>query len=158
RPSIDGTALTTHPVAAIADGAAAGIPLLAQTCSRECAYYALLAPDTAEQANRVLAEYFGAQARDKLLAAYAANHPDLDEGGLRVAVMSDERYVVRTGRLTDAQSAHAPVWRSCYDGPYTGLSEDPALAPFEKLLDGAHGGDGNGIWQGGEGLSGQLHD
>jgi len=158
RPSIDGTALTAHPVAAIADGAAAGIPLLAQTSSRECAYYALLATDAAEQADRVLEEYFGAQARDKLLAAYAANHPDLDEGSLRVAVMSDERYVVRTGRLTDAQSAHAPVWRSRYDGPYTGASEDPALAPFEKLLDGAHGADGRGVWQGGEGLSGQLHD
>src|SRR5215470_2089273 len=158
RPSIDGTALTAHPLAAIEAGAAAGIPLLMQTCVRECAYYQLLAADAAEQADRVLAEYFGAQTRDKILAAYAANHPDLDQDSLRVAVMSDERYVVRTGRLADAQSAHAPVWRSRYDGPYTGLSEDPALAPFEKLLDGAHGADGHGIWQGGEGLSGQLHD
>jgi para-nitrobenzyl esterase len=158
RPSIDGTALTAHPLAAIADGAAAGVPLLAQTCARECAYYALLAPDTAEQADRVLTEYFGARARDKILAGYAANHPDLDEGSLRVAVMSDERYIVRTGRLADVQSAHAPIWRARYDGRYTGLSEDPALAPFEKLLDGAHGGDGAGVWQGGAGLPGQLHD
>jgi para-nitrobenzyl esterase len=158
RPSIDGTALTSHPLAAIEAGAAAGIPLLAQTCSRECAYYQLLTGDAAEQADRVLAEYFDAQARDKLLAAYAANHPDLDEDSLRVAVMSDERYVVRTGRLADAQSAHAPVWRSRYDGCYTGLSEDRSLAPFGQLLDGAHGADGSGVWQGGEGLSGQLHD
>jgi para-nitrobenzyl esterase len=158
RPSIDGTALTAHPLAAIADGAAAGIPLLAQTCSRECAYYQLLTGDAAEQADRVLTEYFGARTRDKILAAYAANHPDLDEDSLRVAVMSDERYVVRTGRLADAQSAHAPVWRSRYDGPYAGVSEDPALAGFEKLLDGAHGADGSGVWQGGEGLAGQLHD
>jgi para-nitrobenzyl esterase len=158
RPSIDGTALTAHPVAAIAGGAAAGVPLLAQTCSRECAYAALLAPDAAEQADRVLAEYFDAQTRDKILAAYAANHPGLDDAALRIAVMSDERYVVRTGRLTDAQSAHAPVWRSCYDGPYTGLSEDRSLAPFGKLLDGAHGADASGVWQGGEGLAGQLHD
>jgi para-nitrobenzyl esterase len=158
RPSIDGTALTAHPLAAIQAGAAAGIPLLMQTCVRECAYYQLLTSDAAEQADRVLAEYFDAQTRDKILAAYAVNNPDLDAGPLRVAIMSDERYVVRTGRLADAQSAHAPVWRSRYDGPYTGLSDDRSLAPFEKLLDGAHGSDSSGVWQGGEGLSGQLHD
>jgi para-nitrobenzyl esterase len=158
RPSVDGTALTSHPLAAVSGGAAAGIPLLAQTCARECALYQLMAPDAAEQADRVLAEYFGAQARDTLLAAYATANPDLDDTALRVAIMTDERYIVRVDRLAGAQSAHAPVWRSRYDGPYTGLADDPEFAPFEKQLQGGHGGDGTGIWQGGEGLSGQLHD
>ncbi len=35
RPSVDGAALTARPLSAIAAGAAAGIPLLAQTCARE---------------------------------------------------------------------------------------------------------------------------
>ena len=157
RPSVDGAALTSHPVTAIANGAAAGVPLLVQTCARECAFYQVLTGDAADQAERVLAEYFGAD-RDKLLAAYAADHAELDDRSLRVAIMTDERYVIRSGRLADAQSAHAPVWRSRYDGPYTGLPDDPRIAPFAALLDGGHGGDGTGIWEGGDGLAASLHD
>ena len=95
-----------------------------------------------------------------MLASYAAAYPELDATALRgVAVMSDERYVVRTERLADAQAAHAPVWRSRYDGPYTGIEDDPpSFAQYAGVLGGAHGGDGAGIWQGGDGLSAALHD
>ena len=74
--------------------------------------------------------------------------------------MTDERYVVRTERLADAHAAHAPVWRSRYDGPYTGMEDDPdpEFAQYAHLLHGAHGADGGGIWQGGEGLSAALHE
>jgi len=158
RPSIDGTALTRHPLSALQAGAAAGIPLLMQTCAREGVYAEVLSGDAAEQADRVLTGYFGAESSEKLLAAYAANHPGLDDRALRIAVMTDERYVVRVDRLADAHSAHAPVWRSRYDGPYTGPLTDPRLAPHEKLLHGAHGSDCTGIWQGGAGLAANLHD
>jgi len=158
RPSIDGVALTAHPLTAIASGTAAGIPLLLQTCARETALYALLAPDAARQTDQVLSGYFGRETADKILAGYAARYPDLSETELRVAVMTDERYVVRTERLADAQAAHAPVWRSRYDGPYTGLDDDPDFAMYADLLHGAHGGDGTGIWQGGAGLSANLHE
>jgi para-nitrobenzyl esterase len=161
RPSIDGTALTRHPLTAIAAGAAAGIPLLLQTCAREIALYALLAPDIAGQADRVLAGYFGPAAAAEILAAYAARYPGLSETERRIAVTTDERYVVRTERLADAQAGHAPVWRSRYDGPYTGLGDDPELAQYAGLLHGAHGGDGVGIWLGGGtpgGLPASLHD
>jgi len=167
RPSVDGVALTGHPLTAIEAGSAAGIPLLAQTCARECVLYQLMAPDAAKQADRVLAGYFGDQAAGTLLAAAAAAHPDLDATALRVAVMSDERYNVRVGRLTDAQSRHAPVFRSRYDGPYTGLpgpdSPDYEMfAAFAPLSYAAHGADGGAIWLGGdaggdEALSNQLH-
>lgn len=157
RPSIDGTALTSHPLTAIAAGAAAGIPLLMQTCAREAVYADVLSGDAAEQVDRVLTEYFGAATKDRLLAAYAADHPGLDDRALRVVIMTDERYVVRVDRLADAQSAHAPVWRSRYDGPYTGSLADPALAAREKLLHAAHGSDCTGIWQGGDGLAKSLH-
>jgi para-nitrobenzyl esterase len=159
RPSVDGVALTVGPLTAIAAGAAAGVPLLLQTCARECALYALLAPDGPGQADRVLAGYFGQQTAARILTAYVAGFPDLGDDALRTIVMTDERYIVRTERLADAQAAHAPVWRSRYDGPYTGLDNDPdpAFAQYAPLLTAAHGGDGVGIWQGGDGLSAALH-
>src|ERR1700733_10587360 len=160
RPSVDGVALTGSPLTAIAAGSAAGVPLLLQTCARECAMYALLAPDGPGQADRVLAGYFGQQTAARILAAYVAGFPDLGDDALRTIVMTDERYIVRTERLADAQAAHAPVWRSRYDGPYTGLDNDPdpEFARYAHLLNGAHGADGGGIWLGGDGLSGALHE
>ena len=159
RPSVDGVALTDRPLTAIAAGSAAGVPLLLQTCARECALYALLAPDGPEQADRVLAGYFGRNTATAILAAYAAAFPDLGETALRTMIMTDERYIARTERLAAAHAAHAPVWRSRYDGPYTGLDRDPdpAFAQYAPLLIAAHGGDGVGIWQGGEGLAATLH-
>jgi len=161
RPSVDGAALTADPLTAIAGGAAAGVPLLLQTCARETALFQLTAPDAGAQADRVLAGYFGPARAAELLASYAAAYPELDETELRgVAVMTDERYVMRTERLADAQSAHAPVWRSRYDGPYAGLTgaASPVFARYAHLLQGAHGADVAGIWLGGEGLSGVMHD
>jgi para-nitrobenzyl esterase len=161
RPSVDGAALTEAPLAAIAGGAAAGIPLLLQTCARETALYQLLGPDAADQAEPVLAGYFGPARAAELLEDYAARYPDLGQAELRgVRVMTDERYVVRTERLADAQAAHGPVWRSRYDGPYTGAGDDPdpAFAQYADLLAGGHGADGAGIWLGGDGLSGALHE
>jgi para-nitrobenzyl esterase len=161
RPSVDGTALTASPLTAIAGGAAAGIPLLLQTCARETALYQLMDPGAAGQSGRVLAGYFGQRRAAAMLAGYAAACPGLDETMLRgVTVMTDERYVVRTERLADAHAAHAPVWRSRYDGPYTGMEDDPdpGFARYAGLLHGAHGGDGAGIWQGGDGPSAALHE
>ncbi len=159
RPSVDGTALTAAPLAAIAAGAAAGVPLLLQTCARETALYQLTDPRAAAQADRVLAGYFGGQRAAAMLADYAAAYPGLDDTALcGVTVMTDERYVVRTERLADVHAAHAPVWRSRYDGPYTGIDDDPEFAQYAHLLHGAHGADGSGIWLGGEGLSAALHE
>jgi para-nitrobenzyl esterase len=158
RPSVDGVALTAHPLTAIADGAAAGVPLLLQTCAKETALYQLLGPDAAEQTDGVLTGYFGRERAEALLASYAAAYPDLDATELGIAIMSDERYMARTELLADAQTAHGPVWRSRYDGPYFGLDDDPEFAKFAPVLVGAHGGDCAGIWLGGEGLAGSLHE
>ncbi len=160
RPSVDGAALTDLPLAAIAGGAAARVPLLLQTCARETALYQLTDPRAAAQAERVLTGYFGPERAAALLARYASAYPGLDETELRgVTVMTDERYVVRTERLADAQGAHAPVWRSRYDGPYTGMEDnpDPEFARYVDLLHGGHGSDGAGIWQGGDGPAADLH-
>ncbi|HEX4090498.1 MAG TPA: carboxylesterase family protein [Trebonia sp.] len=161
RPSVDGVALTDSPLTAIAAGSAAGIPLLLQTCAREAAMFALLAAEAPRHADGALAGYFGRETAARLLAGYAARYPNLDELALRTVVMTDERYVVPTERLADAQAAHAPVWRSRYDGPYTGLEGE--LAHYAARLAGAHGGDGAAVWQGDPdgavvGLSRRMHD
>ena len=157
RPALDGLALTAPPLTAIAAGSAAGVPLLAQTCVNECAIYQAGVPDAAAQAERVLEENFGPAGRDEILAAYTASRPELaeDPDKLGVAVMSDERYGVPTARLADAQSAHAAVWRSRYDGPITmppgmGFPAGPAPA--------FHGTDGMSVWNGADGLAGTLHE
>jgi para-nitrobenzyl esterase len=157
RPAIDGLALTGRPLDAIAAGAAAGIPLLAQHCVAEAALFQLGVPDAAAQAGPVLESYFGAAGRDEILGAYRAARPDLaaDADALGVEIMTDERYAIPTTRLADAQSAHAPVWRSRYDGPLTGL---PAAIAPSGALPAFHGSDGGAIWAGGRGVAGQLHD
>jgi para-nitrobenzyl esterase len=156
RPAIDGLALDRRPVDAVAAGSAAGIPLLAQHCVDECALYQLMAPDTADQAERVLEDYFGKTGRDEILAAYASARPQAADNPrqLRIDIMTDERYALPTTRLADAQSAHAPVWRSRYDGPLTGL---PAQIAPGRALPAFHGSDTPLIWNGGPGVAGQLH-
>jgi para-nitrobenzyl esterase len=74
--------------------------------------------------------------------------------------MTDERYGIPTARLADVQSAHAPVWRSRYDGRHTALP-DPPPPRFEAAaaaMHAAHGADGYGIWQGGDPLSARLQE
>ena len=61
------------------------MPLLLQTCARECAYYQVLTGDAGQPADRVLTEYFGAETKAKLFAAYAADCPELDDLALRTA-------------------------------------------------------------------------
>ena len=149
RPMIDGSALTSRPLDAVAAGSAAGIPLLAQTCVNECYLYELMSPGAGEQAGRVLREYFGETGRDEVFAAYAAARPELADDPVRlgVEIMTDERYGIPTTRLADAQSAHAPVWRSRYDVPLTGL---PTSIVPGGVLPAMHGTDGGPIWDGGE--------
>ncbi|WP_062205864.1 carboxylesterase/lipase family protein [Demequina salsinemoris] len=147
RPSIDGVVLERVPVDAIAAGAAAGIALLAQHTVLECLLYDALVPRSPEHADRVLAEALGDDEVARLLAAYATARPELadDPHRLRVEVFSDERYVVPTSRLADAQSNHAPVYRARFDGPV------PAL-PFPGIPDGpmpaTHGSDVMPVWFG----------
>jgi para-nitrobenzyl esterase len=156
RPAIDGLALHRRPIDAIAAGQAAGIPLLAEHCVDECALYQLMAPDSAAQADRVLESYFGPAGRDDVLAAYAAGRPDTADGQrqLRVDIMTDERYAIPTTRLADAQSAHAPVWRSRFDGPLTGL---PAMIAPDGKRPAFHGSDTPLVWNGGPGTADLLH-
>lgn len=157
RPMIDGTALTRRPIDAIRAGEASGVPLLAQHCVDECALYQMGFPDAFEQAGPVLESYFGPEGREEILAAYAKARPDLADDPVRlgVEVMTDERYAIPTTRLADAQALHAPVYRSRYDGPLTGLPE--AMFPSGETP-AFHGADGMALWNGRAGLGKLVHD
>jgi para-nitrobenzyl esterase len=137
RPVLGGPGLPVLPVQAVAGGAAAGIPLLIGSNGNEAATYQLMNSTAAEQAPRVLAELFGTADAAAMLAAYAAARPELDELGIRLAIMTAERYGIPTQRLAVAQAAHAPVWRYRFDGC-------PAGMPAE--LAGGHGLDMFAVW------------
>jgi para-nitrobenzyl esterase len=123
RPTVGGDVLPEPPIVAIANGSAAGVPLLAGVTRNEAVMYDLADPTAAEQAPRVLAEIFGAEA-DDVLATYAANRPGTSRRDLLRAVMGDERYGIPTLRMLDAHSDHGPTWRYRFDAQ--GLVE-PAL-------------------------------
>src|SRR5262249_38214698 len=88
---------------------------------------------------------------------YRQARPELagDVTRLRIEVMTDERYAIPTTRLADAQSAHAPVWRSRYDGPMVGLPEVIAPGGTRPAF---HGADGLVVWAGRAGMNDLLHD
>jgi para-nitrobenzyl esterase len=137
RPVLGGSGLPVLPIDAITAGAGASVPLLIGSNGNEGATYQLLDASAAVQAPRVLADLFGPVAADSMLTAYAAARPDLDETGVGLAVLGDERYGVPTERLARAQAAHAPVWRYRFDGLPPGL-------PAE--LAGGHGLDLPAVW------------
>jgi para-nitrobenzyl esterase len=137
RPVLGGSGIPVLPLAAIAAGAAAGIPLLIGHNGSEGATYQLLDPSAAQQAPRVLAGVFGPAEARVMLDAYAAVYPDLDQTGIGVAVLSAERYGIPTHRLALAASAHAPVWRYRYDGCPPGMP---------GVLAGGHGMDALAVW------------
>lgn len=137
RPVLGGSGIPVRPTGAIAAGAAAGIPLLAGSNGNEGASYQFMDPSAAGQARRVLADAFGTAAADAMLAAYRQARPELDDTGIGVTILGDERYAIATRRLALAQAAHAPVWCYRYDG-------HPPGVPAE--LAGGHGLDVPAVW------------
>ncbi len=137
RPALGGAGIPVLPIDAIASGAGAGIPLLVGNNGNEGATYQQMDASAAGQAPRVLAQLFGAAAADAMLAAYAAARPELDDTGIGLAVLGDERYSVPTERLALAHARHAPVWRYRFD-------LCPPGVPAE--LAGGHGLDMLAVW------------
>jgi para-nitrobenzyl esterase len=137
RPSRTARVLPRSPIEAIALGAATGIDLLVGHNGNEGATYQALDPTAAAQAPRVLAELFGTAAAGALLDGYAQARPDLDDVGIALAVLGDERYAISTHRLAQAQTAHANVYRYRFDSMPPGM-------PAE--LAGGHGMDMAMIW------------
>jgi Carboxylesterase family len=144
RASVDGTALTQPPLDAIAGGAAAGIPLLLQTCARETALYQLMDPRAAAQADRVLAGYFGQERAAAMLAALRASRarrndlrgrrPAPGKGPVRPLPRDVVGSGVATGHVVE------PRGRQLADPADPTSADAPAVA--EPRARGAGAGDG----------------
>jgi para-nitrobenzyl esterase len=111
RPTVDGSLIPVVPAAGIAAGAARGIPLLAGSNAREAVTFTELDPAAADPAPGVLAAAFGADRAGEIIADYRRRRPGAPPRAVNAAIMTDERYGIPTVRVTDAQSAFAPVFR-----------------------------------------------
>jgi para-nitrobenzyl esterase len=114
RPTVDGIVLPAAPLAAIRDGSAKGVELMAGTNANEATTYDVLDPSAAEQAPRVIQSIFDEDAA-AFWDVYRRARPESDKRAIWQAVMGDERYVIPTIRLLDAQSQYGAVWRYRFD-------------------------------------------
>lgn len=118
RPVADGHEVPLDPLAAIADGSAARVPLLVGTNSEEWNLFALMSPPATDEAQ--LRERLSLVITDPgaALDAYRAEHPDTDLRGLEGAILTDLIFRLPVAQLADAHSPHADVfqylwtWRS----------------------------------------------
>ena len=134
RPVVDGVHVTRPPLEAIADGAAANVPLLAGTTRHEGRFFALNDPSCLDGVPLVLRELHGSGAQT-LLDAYIASHGG-DVREALVAAMGDERYRIPTIRLAEAHARFSPTWLYRFDW------RSPALGS----LGAAHGSDIPVVW------------
>ncbi len=114
-PVTDGVVLPADPLAAIAAGSAAGVPLLVGTNLEEWKLFALMTPSPSDDdALRQRLELVTNDV-DAALAAYGAELGDLSPAEVNSAVLTDLVFRIPTVRLADAQVAHAPVHQYRFD-------------------------------------------
>ncbi|HPB44384.1 MAG TPA: carboxylesterase family protein [Microthrixaceae bacterium] len=115
RPVRDGHAVPTDPLAAIAQGAAAGVPLVIGHNRDEWRLFALLMPGAETEEQLVeRATLLGADAAT-LIEAYRIDHPEASPAELECAIITDIVFRVPTAELAAAHSSHAPVWQYQFD-------------------------------------------
>lgn len=119
QPVVDGTVLPVHPLDAVRDGAASGIPLLTGTTADEWAMFNLMAraegtvdaDALARRCRSLFDPRHGPGTSDQVLATYRAERPDLAPDALWVAICTDYVFRIPMTRLVEAQIPHAPgVW------------------------------------------------
>jgi para-nitrobenzyl esterase len=89
-PVVDGDTLPTHPMAAIAGGATAGVPLLTGTTTDEHRLFLVptgIAANTVDEAVDAITARLGAPAG--LADVYRANRPDATPGDVLAALLTD---------------------------------------------------------------------
>jgi len=123
-PIADGTAMPTDPFAAIADGSAAGIPLLVGTNLEEFAFFRRLDPEGEQLTEDGLlarladprlnaragdgAQFEAAEAVATYRQARAAREESSAALDVWFAIMSDRRFRVPAMRLAELHAAHTP--------------------------------------------------
>ena len=114
-PTIDGTVLPRRAIDLVAEGSAAGVPVLTGTTRDEWKLFTIAAPNlkTLDEAGlrRLTAKLAGEEHVDTLLAAYTAGSP-FDRWN---DINTDRTFFVPATRLLDAQAKHAPVYGYRFD-------------------------------------------
>lgn len=138
RPVADGMSIPIDPLAAVADGAASGVRVLAGHNDEEWRLFAMLMPSAAdEEALRNRISLLHADV-ESVMAAYRIDHPDATPGQIESAILTDVLFRVPTAELLDAQARHAPVWQYQFDwkSPAIGAAHAVELPfVFEQLHD-----------------------
>lgn len=109
RPVADGDALPLDPLAAIADGSAADVPLLIGTNSEEWKLFAIASPPPSDEAALRQRAALVVTDPDTALEVYRAEQPGASLADLECALLTDLVFRIPAVQLADAQSAHAPV-------------------------------------------------
>jgi para-nitrobenzyl esterase len=114
-PVIDGDSLPAHPLAAIATGASAQVPLLIGTNTEEFRLF-LVAPGTIDTITQdllgVLAATFGGT--DEVIAKYQANRPEATAGDVFAALLTDRVFRLPALAVAEAR-ATAPTATYVYE-------------------------------------------
>jgi para-nitrobenzyl esterase len=118
QPVLDGTVIERHPLDAVRDGVAGGIPLLAGTTAEEWAMFHLptraQGPLGAEQlvrwTDRLLDALGAAGDPVEVVDVYRRSRPGATPDDLWIAIGTDIAFRLPKVQLLEAQGAHAPTW------------------------------------------------
>jgi len=115
RPVTDGVIVPEDPLAAIAGGSAAGIPLLLGTNAEEWKLFAMMSPPPADEAALRSRTELVVTDADAALEVYRAERDGASVADLECALLTDLVFRIPAARLAAAQSPHATVheylWR-----------------------------------------------
>ena len=117
RPVADGREVPVDPLAEIAAGSAAGVPLLVGTNSEEWKLFALMSPPPTDEAHLRERLALLVADPDAALECYRAAHPDASIAEIEGALLTDLIFRIPAVRLGDAQSAHAAVFQYLWTWP-----------------------------------------
>jgi para-nitrobenzyl esterase len=125
QPVIDGGLLTRHPLDAVRDGSAAGVPLIVGTTRDEWNLFAIndtLGDIGPERLRRRVARMLGDDLADEAIALYQEARPGKHSSKLWCAMLTDRVFRMPAVRLAEAQLAHTPqVSMYRFDYPSTAL-------------------------------------
>jgi para-nitrobenzyl esterase len=115
RPVADGHDVPTDPLAEVAAGRAAKVPLVVGTNLEEWKLFALMTQASADrEALSARVRLLGADP-EEVIVAYESDHPGATIAELETAMFTDAVFRVPASRLADAHVPHAPVWQYRFD-------------------------------------------
>ena len=115
RPVADGLSVPADPLAAVADGAAAGVSLVVGTNLDEWKLFSLMAAPVADEAALKTRMALIVDDPDKAVEVYQEAYPGLTPGDLESFFLTDEVFRMPAVELADAQTPHAPVFQYRFD-------------------------------------------